>query len=130
MSLNQHDEVDGVPASPAQEGTPDNKGVKPAAVLGEQEGILSNPGAHIDQLQAMQIQSAGLAHHSGVKVKLDCRQVNAQSAEQCKIQLSTMQHARRWLRVEKPAFAAEKLCRQVNKGSSPEQQVQHRSAPR
>ena len=33
VSLNEHDQEDGVPAGPAQEGTPDHKGVEPAAVI-------------------------------------------------------------------------------------------------
>lgn len=33
VRLNEHDQEDGVPASPAQEGTPDHKGVEPAAVI-------------------------------------------------------------------------------------------------
>lgn len=53
MCFNEHDQEDGVPAGPAQEVTPDHKGMEPAAFLVKKECVWSNPSADIDELQVM-----------------------------------------------------------------------------
>ena len=50
VCLNEHNEEDGVPAGPAQESTPDDERVEPAALLMQQECIWSYPGTYVDQL--------------------------------------------------------------------------------
>lgn len=65
VRFNEHDQKDGVPASPAQEGRPYDEWLKPQAVVPQQNGIGYDPGAHIDQLQSTNL----LLHDVGTKTK-------------------------------------------------------------